>query len=441
MNTRRQVVIVGGGPVGVALAVELGLRGVSCALVERRIKPQQIPKGQNLTQRAMEHFYSWGIAGEVRASRMLPPEYPMSGIVAYRDLSNDYWYAPPLREIVNSYYFQQNERLPQYLVEYVLRKKLAQLADVETRFGWLAETVEQDAGGARVAIAEEGGGGGGREILHADYVVGCDGGQSIVRRQIGIERSGADFNQLMVLALFRSKELHEKLKRFPPRSTYRVLHPDLKGYWQFFGRVDVGESWFFHSPVPAEHDAGQLRFSWTVEKGGRLQLRLRLRLCRLLGFAHRGRGKISGGPRLHRRRRRPFASALRRLRPQQRARRRRQSRLEACGQTQGLGKRRACCRPIPKSGGRFSRRRRKISSRPAFRKTPLFSPATARKKTERNSSAPGKNTKAPRRRACSPTSRITKARRSCSVRRTARRAPAARTPSKPAPATTCRRSF
>ena len=89
------------------------------------------------------------------------------------------------------------------------------------------------------------------EVLEADYVVGCDGGHSIVRRQIGIERSGADFDQLMVLALFRSRELHEKLKRFPPRSTYRVLHPDLKGYWQFFGRVDVGESWFFHSPVPA----------------------------------------------------------------------------------------------------------------------------------------------------------------------------------------------
>ncbi len=245
---RYQVVIVGGGPVGVALAVELGLRGVTCALIERRIEPQKIPKGQNLTQRSMEHFYSWGIADEVRASRMLPPDYPMSGIVAYRDLSSEYWYAPPLREIVNSYYFQHNERLPQYLVEYVLRKKLTRLENVETRFGWLAETVTQDADGARVAIAKEAGGE--REILHADYVVGCDGGHSIVRRQVGIDRSGADFDQLMVLALFRSRELHEKLKRFPPRSTYRVLHPDLQGYWQFFGRVDVGERWFFHSPVP-----------------------------------------------------------------------------------------------------------------------------------------------------------------------------------------------
>jgi hypothetical protein len=83
---------------------------------------------------------------------------------------------------------------------------------------------------------------------------------------MGIERSGADFNQPMVLALFRSRELHEKLKRFPPRSTYRVLHPDLKGYWQFFGRVDVGERWFFHSPVPPNTTRDNYDFHGLLQK-------------------------------------------------------------------------------------------------------------------------------------------------------------------------------
>src|SRR5579859_2145815 len=176
MDKRYQVVIVGGGPVGVALAVELGLRGVACALVERRKEPQLIPKGQNLTQRSMEHLHAWGVADEVRAIRMLPPEFPMSGIIAYRDLANEYWYAPPLRDIVNSYYFQENERLQQYLVEQVLRKRMAKLANVEAWFGCLAETVTQDADGARVTIVEDGGAR--REILQAEYVVGCDGGYS-----------------------------------------------------------------------------------------------------------------------------------------------------------------------------------------------------------------------------------------------------------------------
>jgi 2-polyprenyl-6-methoxyphenol hydroxylase-like FAD-dependent oxidoreductase len=264
MKKRFQVVIVGGGPVGVALGVELGLRGISCALVERRREPQRIPKGQNLTQRTVEHFYFWGVAVELEKARLLPPSYPMSGIVAYHDLNNDYWYAPPLREIVNSYYFRNNERLPQYQSEYVLRARMAQLADVEARFGWIAETIEQDDNNARVFIAEDGGAG--RETLEADYVVGCDGGHSTVRKQAGIERGGADFNELMVLALFRSRELHQKLERFPPRSTYRVIHPDLGGYWQFFGRVDVGESWFFHSPVPANTTRDNYDFHGMLEK-------------------------------------------------------------------------------------------------------------------------------------------------------------------------------
>jgi len=264
MKKRYQVVIIGGGPVGVALAVELGQRGIACALIERRREPQRIPKGQNLTQRSVEHFYFWGVADALRAARILPPSYPMSGIVAYRDLNNEYWSAPPLREIVNPYYFQENERLPQYQAEYVLRTRLTQFENVETRFGWTADSISQDAAGVEVAIAEDDGPG--RELLQADYAVGCDGAHSMVREQAGIARGGADFEQLMVLALFRSPELHDKLKRFPPRSTYRVIHPDLNGYWQFFGRVDVGESWFFHSPVPANTTRDNYDFHALLQK-------------------------------------------------------------------------------------------------------------------------------------------------------------------------------
>ncbi|HZT52574.1 MAG TPA: FAD-dependent monooxygenase, partial [Stellaceae bacterium] len=242
--------IVGGGPVGVALAVELGLRGIDCALIERRTGLQQIPKGQNLSPRTLEHFYFWGVADELRAARIMPKGYPISGIVAYRDLMSEYWYAPPQREIIRPYYFQDVERLPQYLTEKVLRARMASLPTVESPYGWLATAIAQDDDGARVTIVEQGGPG--RATLEADYVVGCDGARSLVREQIGIARGGADFDQLMVLAVFRSRELHEGLKRFPERATYNALHPDHKGYWQFFGRIDVGEEFFFHAPVPAD---------------------------------------------------------------------------------------------------------------------------------------------------------------------------------------------
>jgi 2-polyprenyl-6-methoxyphenol hydroxylase-like FAD-dependent oxidoreductase len=87
---RHQVVIVGGGLVGVALAVELGLSGVSCTLVESRTGLQHIPKGQNLTQRTLEHFYFWGVVDEMRAARMMPPGYPIGEVTAYHRLGTDH---------------------------------------------------------------------------------------------------------------------------------------------------------------------------------------------------------------------------------------------------------------------------------------------------------------------------------------------------------------
>jgi 4-hydroxyisophthalate hydroxylase len=264
LKNSHQVVIVGGGPVGVALAIELGLRGVSCALVERRHEPQRIPKGQNLTQRTLEHFYFWGLADQLRARRLLPADFPISGIIAYGNLMSAYWHALQQRELVRSYYFQVNDRLPQYLMEEVLRAKMATLPMVESLFGWSGETIVQNGAGVEVTIAEHGGSG--RRVLEADYVVGCDGGRSTVREQIGIARSGEDFDQLMLLAVFRSRALHEGFKRFPERSTYNALDPALKGYWQFFGRIDVGEGWFFHAPVPPGTTTDNCDFHGLIRK-------------------------------------------------------------------------------------------------------------------------------------------------------------------------------
>ena len=252
MTRRIPVVIVGAGPVGAALAVDLGRRGVRCALVESRAGEHRIPKGQMLAHRTLEHFYFWGLAGELRAARLMPPGYPIGEITAYGSLMGEYWQAPAGRELVRPFYFQDYERLPQYCTEAVLRRKIAELPEVDLRLGWTVSAVEQEAGGVRISIEEAGGAG--REVLEADYVVGCDGAHSRVREQAGIGREGTDFRQAMVLAVFRSRELHEKLKRFPERSTFRVMHPGLNGYWMFFGRVDVGESWFFHAPLPQGAD-------------------------------------------------------------------------------------------------------------------------------------------------------------------------------------------
>ena len=242
-----RVIVVGGGPVGLALAVELGLLGIPCTVVERRTEPHRIPKGQNLTQRTLDLFYSWGIADELRSRRLIPPGHPANSIVAYGDLMSEYWFNGVYRTAVDKYYFQRSERLPQYLTEQVLRERLSDLPVVHVRTGWSAEAVRQSERGAAVEIARDGDRR--RETIEADYLVGCDGSRSRVRENAGLNSSGIDYEQTMVLAVFRSPALSEGLMRFPPAYIYRVVHADLKGYWRFFGRIDEREGWFFHAPV------------------------------------------------------------------------------------------------------------------------------------------------------------------------------------------------
>ena len=165
---------------------------------------------------------------------------------------------------MHDYYFQKNDRLPQYQMEKVLRAKMATLPKVESPV-----RLDRDARSSRTpaARASPSTKDGASEVLEADYVVGCDGGHSIVREQIGIPRSGHDFDQLMVLIVFRSRELHDELgKRFPPKSIYRAMHPDLNGYWKFFGRIDVGEGFFFHAPVPKDTTRDNFDFTGLLQE-------------------------------------------------------------------------------------------------------------------------------------------------------------------------------
>ena len=205
-NTDQAVVIVGGGPVGLGLAIELGQRGIPCTVLERHKQPSPIPRGQNLTQRTMEHFHFWGAEPQLRAARTVPRDYGIGGLTAYGTLLGKYSYDWLQRELVRPYYLTDNERLPQYETEAVLRRRAAELPAVRVLYGWTAETVEQDGNGVHVSAAERDGDG--RQVIPAQYVVGCDGSRSVVREAAGITQTRSDHDRVMVLLVFRSEELH-----------------------------------------------------------------------------------------------------------------------------------------------------------------------------------------------------------------------------------------
>jgi 2-polyprenyl-6-methoxyphenol hydroxylase-like FAD-dependent oxidoreductase len=244
-----EVAIIGGGPVGLGLAAELGLRGISCAVVERQAEMHRVPKGQNLTQRTLEHFHFWGAEAALRSACPIPSEVGIGGLTAYGALNSEHVFDWLQRDWVGAYYFTANARAPQYVTETVLRRRVAELPTVRTLFGWSAEHVGQDDAGPFALLSDPSGA---RHTLRARYVVGCDGSRSQVRDFAGITETRFDHDRLMVLLVFRSEGMDRIADRYPGKSYFKVLAPDLDGYWRFFGRVDARSTWFFHAPVPAE---------------------------------------------------------------------------------------------------------------------------------------------------------------------------------------------
>ena len=238
--------------------------------------------------------------------------------------------------------------------------------------------IAQDADGVQVTIAERNSDR--RRMLRADYVVGCDGSRSLVRDAAGITQTLSDHDRLMVLLVFRSTGLHKLLERFPNKSFYNVLHPDLKGYWQFFGRVDLGTTWFFHAPVPLGTTKDNFDFRRYLHCGGRRGIRRRVRAHRLLGPARRDRRSIphraaSSSPATPRTATRPMAATA----------------STPASKTPPIsagswprrcraGPERTCWIPTARNGGRCSRRPRATSSRRRSKATGnswrKFDPAT-----------------------------------------------------------------
>ncbi len=280
---QRGIVIGGGGPVGLGLAIDLGQRGIDVLVLERSLNLHNIPKGQNLTQRTGEHFQAWGVAEAMTLARPIPATFGDEGMTTYGTILGDYRYDWHRRKDVREYYNADNLRIPQYGAEAILRARCDELESIEVRYGARATEVTQDADRAVVTYEDDDGVTG---SVSATYVVGCDGARSLVREQAGIQQDFTDNRNRMCLIVFRSTELHDLLQRHPGKSYFNAVRPEHKGYWLFLGRVDLGRTWFFHAPVPLDatrdnfdfeaflHDAVGAEFAMEFDYVGFWDLRI-----------------------------------------------------------------------------------------------------------------------------------------------------------------------
>ena len=192
--TDTSVIIAGGGPVGLMLALELDYHGVDAILLERNESTTRHPKMDITNGRSMEIFRRLGLVGALR-DVAVPEDHPVSVIwcnnLAGWELTRfDY---PSVQE-ARARLIQENSgamaiepsmRVSQVLLEPVLKHRLETSSKhVELRFGWGLEGLTQDESGVTAEIRCTATGE--RRQLRGLYLVGCDGASSVTRQSLGI---------------------------------------------------------------------------------------------------------------------------------------------------------------------------------------------------------------------------------------------------------------
>jgi 2-polyprenyl-6-methoxyphenol hydroxylase-like FAD-dependent oxidoreductase len=171
------MLVCGAGAAGLALAIELARRKLSFRLVEKRPAPFHGSRGKGIQPRTLEVFEDLGIVDRIfAAGGPYPPlrEYRKGGGHTDSDFAEQVEPTPAEPYAVPW-------MLPQFLTERVMRERLAELGS-RPEFGHELVGLEQDGQGVTARL----GGEAGEEIVHARYLVGADGGHSLVRQSLGI---------------------------------------------------------------------------------------------------------------------------------------------------------------------------------------------------------------------------------------------------------------
>lgn len=172
------VLVVGAGPTGLALGIDLARRGVDALVVEREGTLFPGSRGKGIQPRTMEVFHDLGVVDAIAA---VAGDYP--AVMMWRDgqrLGKDHLLDPV--EPSESMPYNRPWMVPQWRTQEILHARLLELGGTVV-FGREVTALTQDDDGVTAAFADGG-------TVRAQYAVAADGGRSTVRRTLGIGMTG-----------------------------------------------------------------------------------------------------------------------------------------------------------------------------------------------------------------------------------------------------------
>ena len=254
-----QVVVIGAGPVGLTLAIDLGKRGVRCTLIEKKAEPAFLPKMERVNARTMEIYRRMGLAKKIRAAG-LPRDLPMDVYIVL-NLTRPPLLRLPYPSVAEAEAdirattdgtapLEPYQLISQYTLEPVLKAEAEALPSVNLR--WATEYLSHRQAGDRVMttirLAD-----GTTETIESYYLVGCDGGTSAVRQQLGIKLRGEANLMSLRQALYRCEELFDKLPigNGPGRGRHYHVADDRAS---FLIMQDSTKHWTLHATVETNEE-------------------------------------------------------------------------------------------------------------------------------------------------------------------------------------------
>jgi 2-polyprenyl-6-methoxyphenol hydroxylase-like FAD-dependent oxidoreductase len=221
------VLIAGGGPVGLALAIELGMAGIACTVVERRDGTVSVPKMSGLSIRSMELNRRWGIAEKVKRAgwpQTRPHDFVYCTSMTGPELAR--FKVPPYAETHIPFTPEPGAGCAQIFYDPILLERARSLPLVTIRHMTSLDRFEQDAEGVRATVTDRTTGQ--SETIAARYLVGCDGADGTVVTALGFGYQGLGIVSNSINIYFRSREL-------------MAIHD--KGWARFFRFTDAGGTW------------------------------------------------------------------------------------------------------------------------------------------------------------------------------------------------------